>query len=168
MTTGRINQVTILVRGGQPGTRPGARRARPQRGQSMYAGREDTAGAGLRCLGRGARLHALQGSCPDFPTEFPKRRSTTHAASGRWAPGRGAVCAAQEEGAHQPVTRTGRGYRRRLPPKCLWGSGGHRPGPLRPQQSHQQDWWAAGCPSARRSVRRQRANRPGPHLCGRP
>jgi hypothetical protein len=107
MTTGRINQVTIVDAGGVSdpalgGLRPPpARTAAPRLRQSSFTEREGAPGATPRLAGEPAsRCSASPDSHPFAPTEFPKERSTAHCLK-RPLKGTppGAICTPQEEDA---------------------------------------------------------------------
>src|SRR5690606_25206464 len=112
MTTGRINQVTILNPSATPGEfAPGS----PRGGGALLRGLGSTE---VNPAGRAAcaRRRATPDDHPIAPTEFPKGRSAA-GQSGRGPPYQ-AACAPQEEGYHRQSTPWG-GYWQRRPPESV-------------------------------------------------
>ncbi len=90
MTTGRINQVTILTGGPRASPRPAVKQAEQFTELGRAQGTTRLAGHPEQRLQQAPTNH------PIAPTEFPKERSTTRRL-GRQAPLRGVISAPQEE-----------------------------------------------------------------------
>jgi len=121
MTTGRINQVTILTGGPEASPRPAAKRAEQFTEKGRAQGTTQLAGDPEQRLQQAPTNH------PIAPTEFPKGRSTA-LKLGRQAPSQGVILAPQEEDTFH------RSRQRRIP---AWAY---------PQMSYREVWPSASNP----------------------
>ena len=128
MTTGRINQVTILT--GRPLRSEGRKDHRQpsiKKGSGLVkrSGREPKPNAQPRSP-LGPKPPKVPMGDPICPTELPKEWSA--ATLGIHDPKACPRCAIySSEGGYQPPVTPGGGYELRLTPKCLWDNDSHRP-----------------------------------------
>ena len=127
MTTGRINQVTILTgqaaapKGDGPGEPPGRRSGLVKRSgarpKPVHPARETPE----------AEAQGISIGHPIAPTEFPRGWSA-HSMWGFATRNAGPLCGIHAlEGGYQPPVTPGDGYELRLTPECLTDNDGHRP-----------------------------------------